>query len=145
VTSSLKASIGGDLKPVLVLADGPLQELPGVPYLAGRGGLVDLRTRGLAAPARDQAMRMASMVAAQSRTYRALFVSRKIKAATHQCLADFVGDALFSDQFARASLALGRPVAPLNAADTQALLTRIQGASREHQELIRSLLLEASR
>lgn len=56
--------------PLLALTNGPLAGFPDTPYLAGPGGLVDLRTRGMDATARRNRMELAELAAELSTSAR---------------------------------------------------------------------------
>lgn len=145
VTTVLKAARGGDLKPVLVVSDRPLDEMPGVPWLAGAGGLVDRTTANRPAAERAEAMRVARQAAEMARAVRAVFVSSKLPADAQRCLAAAVETALFSDEFARAAASVGRPPNPADARATQAALDRMREAAEANRDLIRRLTESATR
>lgn len=145
VTSTLKAVAGGDLKPVLLVANGPMAELPGVPWLAGPGSWAEQRARGLEPAARERVLQLAAAVVDLSRQHRVLAVSARTEPALLSCLEAAVTAALFHPEFARASRAVGRSVAPLDAAATRVEVARIVAGARVHAELIGRLLNEARR
>jgi len=141
----LKAVRGGDLKPVLVIADAPDKAFPGVPHLAGKGGLVD-RLHDKSPPAvRADAMRLAQTVADMATSFRAVVASSRLKPATLACVGDLVEEILFSDEFARAAGSVDRPVAPRDREATRALVERLVRDTRANETLIRRLAAEAIR
>lgn len=139
MTSTLKASRGGDLKQVLMLSEGPKKGYEDVPYLAGNGGIVDLATRGQDEAKRKHTLQLASKIVELSNSMRSLFVSSKTKPITRQCLGAYVENALFSDEFAAATRAVGRPIEPLGNSDSMVLFKRIVAATKENASLIESL------
>lgn len=139
LTSTLKASRGGDLKPVLMLSEGPKKGYEDVPYLAGKGSVIDQATRSQDEASRKRSFQLASRVVELSNSMRALFVSSKTKPATRQCLGALVEEALFSNEFAKGTNAVGRPIEPLGTEDSIALFKRIVASTKDSAALIESL------
>ena len=77
---------GVDAKVSLVLSDQPAPEFRGVPYLAGPGGMVDLRTRGMRAADRQRLMAIGELAAMLSEQTRTLVASARLKPDVLSCL-----------------------------------------------------------
>lgn len=144
-TTALKAARGGDLQQVLVISDQPHPQMPGVPWLAGRGGLVERLSAGKPAAVREEAMRIARQSVDLTRSLRVVFVSARLPAAPRACLGRLVEQALFSDEFAQAAGALGRPVEPRDRLTAQAQIDRMREGVEANRALLRRLLDSASR
>lgn len=138
--SSIRAAQAAELKPVLVLSDGPVAALPGIPYLAGKGGMVDSLTAGKPAAERAKAMQLAKTTVDLSMTMRGMFVSSKVTGKHRECLRDLVETALFSDAFAHAVGTVERPVEPVAAQAMQASIGRMVAGAREHDRLLKQLI-----
>lgn len=145
VTSGARAARAGDLKVVLLLADAPDPALPGVPHLAGKGGVVERFTEGAPPERRARAMQLAQAVADLSPSFRAVVASAQLPAPVLKCLGDLVEASLFDEAFARAASGFDRPVRPADRLATLALFERLQSGSREHDALLRRLASELGR
>lgn len=144
-TTAIKAARSGDLKPVLLISDAPDPDLPGVPHLAGRGGLVERVTAGRSAGERAEAMRIAAQAADISRVLRTVFVSARLPEPARACLGSLVWEVLSGDEFGRAASAVGRPVLPEDRKAAQAAIDRMLDGLRVNRDLLRRLLHEATR
>jgi tripartite-type tricarboxylate transporter receptor subunit TctC len=144
-TSALKATRGGDLRQVLVISDAPHPQMPDVPFLAGPGGLVDRQTARMPPPARKEALRIARQAVDLSRSQRAIYASARVPEGTLRCLSEIVEEVVFSESFARAAAAVGRPVEPADGRATRAAVQRMQEGADANRELLRRLLEAAAR
>jgi tripartite-type tricarboxylate transporter receptor subunit TctC len=145
LTTSVKASRSGDIASALLISDAPEPSLPGVPFLAGRGGLVDRVTAGRPAAERAEALRLAAVAVDTSRVLRAVFVSARVPEPARACLAALVWEVLSGEEFIRASAAVGRPVRPEDRDAAQAAIDRLLDGVRSNRDLLRRLLHDATR
>jgi hypothetical protein len=87
----------------LTLTQTPHPDFPGVPHLAGRGGLVDLRTRDMAPARRKELMEQAALAVTLSEQARMLLTSSRLAASLQTCLRHASEAALFDPAFAEAA------------------------------------------
>jgi len=145
VTSGIRAARAGDLAVALLLTDAPDPALPGVPHLAGKGGIVERFTEGAAPERRARAVQLAQSVVDLSPSFRTIVASAQLPAPTLQCLGDLVEASLFDEGFARAASGFDRPVRPRDRQATLALFERLDARSREQEALLRRLAAELGR
>src|SRR5690606_26148311 len=84
--STLQILRSGDFEAVLLLADKPHPALPGVPYLAGDGGVVDRMTTGRPANERQVLMERAADMLTMADTARTLFIARQLPDDLKRCI-----------------------------------------------------------
>ena len=144
-TTALKAARGGDLKQALVISDTPHPQMPGVPWLAGRGGLVERITADKPAAVREEAMRIARQAVDLTQSVRVVFAASRLPLRTRECLGELVERALFSPEFAQNAAALGREVEPRDRRAAQALIGRMREGAEANRALLRRLLEAAAR
>lgn len=145
LTTAAKAARSGDIAPVLLISDGPDPAFPGVPFLAGRGGLVERMTAGRPAAERAEAMRVAAQAVDGSRSLRAVFVSARVPETARSCLASLVWEVLSGEEFGRAAATVGRPVRPEDGKAAQAAIDRMLEGLRANRDLLRRLMHDATR
>ena len=143
--STLQMLRGGDFEAVLVLSDQPHPAMPGTPYLAGEGGVIDQMTRGRPEGERRAMLEQAADMLLMADTVRALFIAKGLPDALRGCIGEGVDRALFDPEFAAAAKAMGRTVAPRDGASTREFVARLRRASESSQQTIRSLLEQAVR
>lgn len=134
--TALRQMKSGDLRVALVLADGPDPALPGVPWLAGDGGLVAQRSAALTPQDRAERAHIAQLAVELSAGARVLFISSRMQAEAQGCLVEATEAALLSAGFRDAAEAQGRPVTPLGAVETEALYTAKVSAYTEAAPLL---------
>lgn len=144
-TTSLKATRGGDLRQVLVISDAPHPQMPGVPHLAGKGGLVERASARLSPEERSEAMRIAQQAVDLSKSQRSVFASARLPEPTRRCLSEIIEEVVFSESFANAAASVGRPVEPADGRATRAAVERMREGASANRELLRRLLENAVR
>lgn len=122
LTTSLKASKSGDLALKLVLTDKPNDRAPGVPHIAGEGGMAAELARDLAPEERARRIELADLALYLSYDVRTVFTHSTLRADLRDCLTAAVGQAVRDPAFATAAEAQGRPVTPLNPAEAKSLV-----------------------
>ena len=123
----------------LTLTQTPHPDFPGVPHLAGRGGLVDLRTRDMAPARRKQLMEQAALAVTLSEQARMLLVSAKLPAPLQACLRHASEAALFDPAFAEAAKRQKLVLEPEPAGRAQARMAVLQQLLEQHKEFLRSI------
>ncbi|WP_395685904.1 hypothetical protein [Caenimonas koreensis] len=124
---------------LMVLSDGPFAELPGVPHLAGPGGLVDLHTRKLDPKVRRERMELASLAADLAQTSRAVAIARTAPAPVRACIEAAVEQALFSATLRDAAKLQKLVVEPMRGAVVREHLVRIERSMMKHQAVLKRL------
>lgn len=125
--------------PLLALTSGPLPDFPGTPYLAGPGGLVDQRTKGLDAATRRNHMELAELAAELSTSARTVAVSAGAPEPVRRCLESAVEQALFSGALAEAAAARKMPLQPARGLQVRARLAQIAQMMEQNQALLKRL------
>jgi tripartite-type tricarboxylate transporter receptor subunit TctC len=115
--TAVQVAKSGDAKPLLVLSDGPVASLPGVPWLVGEGSFLAQRSANLTTEQRAKQDQLARLAVELSSGARMLFVSAQMQAETQDCLTSALDAALVDPAFSDAALAQGRPVTPKSAAE----------------------------
>lgn len=112
LATALNAVKGGDLAAYVVMADKAAADLPGVPFVAGAGGVVDLLASDLDPENRARALALAKTAADTGFVARTAFGPKAMRADLAACFTQAVDAALTSDAFRNAAEAEKRPVAP---------------------------------
>jgi tripartite-type tricarboxylate transporter receptor subunit TctC len=123
LTSGIKSAKSGDLALKLLLLDKPSDRAPDVPHIAGENGLAATLAKDLAPAERARRIEMAGLIVNLSYDVRAVFTHRALRADLRQCLSEAVGVAIRSPAFAETAEAQGRPVAPMEPAEVEAMIT----------------------
>lgn len=139
-SSAVGYTESGDLAVKLTLTDKEMPQFPGVPYLAGEGGMADLRSRDLPAEERAKRMALATGTVNINTSFRLLATGTGISDSVAACLAQTVETALFSSEFADASSRSGREISPLTGAETDAAIAAAVLAQAEYQSLIEDIM-----
>ncbi|MBC7604050.1 MAG: hypothetical protein H7255_15495 [Ramlibacter sp.] len=124
---------------LMVLSDAPLSEFPGVPHLAGPGGLVDLRTRKLDAATRRERMELASLAVELSQSTRTVAIARTAPAPVRTCIESAAEQALFSQPLRDAALQQKLPVEPQRGTTVREQLVRIERAMVKNEAVLKQL------
>src|SRR5690606_12450497 len=119
--------------------------LPGVPYLAGQGGLIDQLSRERPEAERSELMQKAEDLLLMSNTVRTMFIDRSLPSDLKGCIGEGVDRALFNPAFAASARAMGREVAPAGGTATREFVARLRLASERNQDKLKALLAEAVR
>lgn len=142
LTTGLRSTAAGETKVGLVMTEGPDPNAPGVPFLAGEGGLVWQRSQGLSKDKQEERMMLAIAAARASATARGFFAPIGMEQKSLGCLREAVSAAVKSDAFEVALEAQKRPIEPRDADQTLAVITDMLSAFhqaeaylREHPEL----------
>lgn len=145
LATSAKAVKGGDVAMALLISDRPDPALPGVPWLAGPGGLVERANAGRSPAERAEAMRIARDAVDASPEFRSVFVSSRLPESARACLASLVWEVISGDEFALAMAAVGRPVHPADRRAAQQTIDRVLRVLETNRELLQRLIREAAR
>jgi hypothetical protein len=123
----------------LVLASHAIPEFPGVPHLAGPGGLVDQRTRQLPAAQRRTQMELAELAAELSTSARTIAVSRATPPDLLHCLESAVDAVLASRALRDAADVRKLHLEPARGVQVRAQLSRIEQAIQRNEALLKRL------
>lgn len=124
---------------LLVLSAQPLPGHPGVPYLAGPGGVVDQHTRQLDAATRRERLELAEVAAELSTSARTIAVTSKVPDGLRHCLDEAVEGTLFSPQLREAAARLKLSFEPLRGAQVRAQLSRLEAVTDRNAAILRRL------
>jgi hypothetical protein len=94
-TAKRNLATDSNAKVSLTLTNHEHPDFPGTPYLAGAGGMVDIKTKGLPQPERKRLMDLAELAVMLSEQDRALVVSSKLNPSVLTCLRHATEAALF--------------------------------------------------
>lgn len=125
----------------LTLTDRPHPDFPGVPYLAGAGGMVDVRTKDMPSVKRKRLMALAFVSAVLSEQDRTLVASAKLDPAILSCLRHATEAALFDSALAEVAK---RQKFGLNPADARAAQEKIQQVDQALKDNRQDLLTIAA-
>lgn len=138
--SAKRASTTGSQAVVsLTLTHAPHPGFPGVPHLAGRGGLVDWRTRDMAPVRRKELMERASLAVTLSEQARTLIVSAKLASPLLACLRHASEAALFDPAFAEAAQRQKLVLEPEPADMARAKMADVEKILSQNKEFLRSI------
>lgn len=93
-TTSQRLIASGELSIEMALTNGPLEDAPDLPYLAGEGSVVWTRTEALPPEERDALRRYAELTAGVSTGYNGLFIAKAANDTIRLCLSAAVDDAI---------------------------------------------------
>ncbi len=125
----------------LSLTDSPNRTYPGIPYLAGEGGLIDRTTRDLPAPERAARMHLANLAVQLGVKPRAIAVTSRISSDSRVCLTEVVEEILFGEELKIALESRGLDIQPASSAQTEATVNQVLKLMNENKELL-DLLIE---
>ncbi|WP_420860233.1 hypothetical protein [Marivivens marinus] len=111
--TSLRRTEGNDAFVALVVSDAYDAAAPDVPYLAGPGGVAEMRAAGLSAEVQAERQAYAEAAVGLSGAVRGFYVSNSVDSEFRDCLRDAMEVAMTSPEVAETLEAQGRPLAPL--------------------------------
>ncbi len=130
----------GGFQVALLLSDKPHADFPGVPHLAGEGGLVDQNSAQLSNADRQQRLEQAALITRLSASVRMLLVSRNVNETTRQCLSEVVEQILGSESLAKAMDALGQEFSPIGPEEATRQIEMDAQLMNQHSSLLNSVL-----
>lgn len=135
-----------EMSVVLAVDDAPLDGLPGVPYLAGAGGLVDRLTGAPGFDAKERARRLALAQLAVDLTVstRAINVAASAPPAVRACLEGAVSQVLAGDALRAAADRARLELKPTPGRALREGLARIEAGIARNQALLRRLGTEGT-
>ncbi len=123
----------------LILSDRPHPEFPGVPYLAGVGGLVDARTKALAPNERKRLMDLGALSVMLSEQARTLVASAKLEPAVLKCLRHATQAALFDPALAEVAERQKFGLSPEKPEAAQEKMQKVARALSDNRDYLRSI------
>lgn len=125
---------GGRAMVSLTLTDHAHPDFPGVPYLAGAGSMVDMRTKDMPVVERKRLMKLASVGAMLSELARTLVASTKLDSAVLSCLHHATEAALFDPALEDAAKRQKFRLNPETAESAQAKIQRLDQALKDNRQ-----------
>lgn len=144
LTSALAATKSMDLQISLALTEGPLTELPKVPYFGGPGGLAEKMAKTASPEERQHIEKLTAAVIALSATQLTLHTSATYDASTRQCLEQAVTTVIMSEDFHTEAAKFKQAVAGIDRLETEAIIERAVKAYADVESEIQSALVAAS-
>lgn len=139
----LRLTGNAGVAPIMVLARAPVPSLPGTPYLAGPGGLVDEATRNLPPVQRRRSMELADVAVGLATGIRSVIVASTVREPLRRCLEAAVEEALFSAQLREAAAKQKAAYEPMRGAQVREETARIERLMQRHLELLRDFVVRA--
>jgi hypothetical protein len=124
---------------LLLLADKPSPDFPGVRYLAGAGGMVDQQTAKLGAATRRSRMELAQLAVDLASQLRTLAIGRHAPESVRACVEAAVDKALFDPALREAAAQQKLGFVPAHAVSVRENLSRIESVMAKHQPLLKRL------
>jgi tripartite-type tricarboxylate transporter receptor subunit TctC len=128
---------GVDARVSLILSDQPDPKFPGVPHLAGPGGMVDIRTQGMGAADRQRLMAMGELATMLSEQARTLVASVKLNGEVLRCLRHATEAAIFDPALAEVAKRQKFGLHPETAAYAQSKIEKIAQSIKENDKDLR--------
>ena len=126
----------------LVLTSAPDPDFPGVPYLAGPGGIVDQLSRSLDISTRQKRMAMGSLAVQLANSNRFFFASLRLPLASKSCIVAAIDAALIDPERLATNSVRESDKVPQKLAEIEVQLAQIQREVSIHRtdltELIRN-------
>jgi tripartite-type tricarboxylate transporter receptor subunit TctC len=123
----------------LTLTDRPHPDFQGVPYLAGAGGVVDAKTKGMSPAERKRQMDLAALAVILSEQARTLVASAKLQPALLTCLRNATEAALFDPALVDVAKRQKFGLNPELAQFAHAKMQRVDRALNDNREYLRSI------
>lgn len=130
------------IHPALILSDAPTAEAPNVPYLAGPGGLADLRSVGLPDEIRAQRQNYAEIAVYMGQSARGIVISQNVGNDILDCLREGFSGSVSSPSLQAALEMQGRTLDPIVGSEAVAYSVRLATTARQNGQLIDNLLRE---
>jgi hypothetical protein len=130
---------GAQAKVSLTLTDRPLSPFSGVPHLAGPGGLLDAKTKGMNHSERERLMSLGSLVVMLAEQSRTLVTSANLRPAMLTCLQRATEAALFDPSLTEVAHRQKFDLNSQTAVDAQAKIGRVRQALQTHQDYLRGV------
>lgn len=122
----------------LTLTDRAHKDFPGVPYLTGEGGLLDIQSRHLAPAQRQRLMALGDLAVVLTEHARALIASRKLNPQLSACLQSATQAALFTPGLAEVAKSQRFELDPVGIKDTQAKIKRVEATLNQHRAYLQA-------
>ena len=126
----------------LTLTSAPHPDFPGVPHLAGRGGLVDQRTRDMAPARRKELMAQAALAVTLSEQARMLLASTRLAPPLLACLRQASEAAMFDPALAEAARRQKLVLEPEPADKARAKMADFRQALDQNRPFLHSVVKE---
>lgn len=123
----------------LMLTDRAHPDFPGVPYLAGAGGVVDVRTKDMPSVKRKRLMELAFLSAVLSEQARTLVASAKLDPAVLSCLRHATEAALFDSELAEVAKRQKFGLNPATARVAQEKIQQVDQALKDNRHDLLSI------
>jgi hypothetical protein len=114
-------------------------DFPGTPYLAGAGGLVDLRTKGMPQAERKRLMDLASLAVMLSEQAKVLVVSSKLQSSLLTCLRHASEAALFDSGLAETAQRQKLSLKPEAGQSVQERMKQVDQALKVNSKSLRDI------
>jgi tripartite-type tricarboxylate transporter receptor subunit TctC len=138
--TAIKRTKGNEASVAFIINKGELQTAPGVPFLAGEGGIADIRSRSLSISERSQRLKLAETAANLTKSVRTISISANAPKKIRNCLRDALERALKSESLGEELRLLGRPLTPIYGTEAVNNRNGLLDAVKESKPLISELL-----
>lgn len=123
----------------LILDSKPHPEFPGVPHLAGRGGVVDRRSQRLPKAERQRLMDTADLAVTLAQSSKSLVASATLSPPVLACLRQATQATLFDPELAAMASRQQLELAPDSAAATQIKMQQLDKILQQNLPLLRAV------
>jgi tripartite-type tricarboxylate transporter receptor subunit TctC len=124
----------------LIMSDKPAPEAPDVPYLAGQGGLADLRAQGMTDAIKAERQSYAQIATSLTQAARGFMISQNVPQDIRDCLRDGFTQTMTSPALITSLAIQGRPLAPISGAQAKEYADNLLATASQSRPLIEQLL-----
>lgn len=128
----------------LILSHSPDPAFPGVPYLAGPGGMAERLSKNASVRMKSERMALASVVALTANTSRFLFTSSKASETTRLCLETAFAAAMLDPERLTSSIVKDSNLQPLTLTEAKRMQSDIHSAFERNSALLSELSRSAA-
>jgi tripartite-type tricarboxylate transporter receptor subunit TctC len=139
--SSAKRNLatGANARVSMIMTEHEHPDFPGVPYLGGQGGLIDLRFKQKPPAERRRAMELGSLAISLSDSTRTLIASKKLHRDLLSCLESAAQATLLDPDLAAEMGRQKLMLAPLDAKATDTKMRVLQATLNKHSDYLKSI------
>lgn len=130
---------GSNAKVSLTLTNHEHPDFPGTPYLAGAGGMVDIKTKGMPQPERKRLMDFATLAVMLSEQAKVLVVSSKLQSSVLTCLRHATEAALFDSGLAETAKRQKFILNPETSQSVQERMKQVDQALKDNRKSLRDI------
>ncbi len=136
-TAKRNLATASNAKVSLTLTNQEHPDFPGTPYLAGAGGMVDIKTKAMPQPERKRLMDLATLTVMLSEQNRALVVSSKLNSSVITCLRHANEAALFDPGLAEIAKRQKFILKPETGQSVQEKMKQVDQALKDNSKSLR--------